>query len=760
MAEGRVGRAGLEALGSALYGFLFETRRHESLETLLNKSLGATRDPDSGLRIRIQCDEANPDIAAMPWEYLYSSVEKRFVATSVKTPLVRFIEVGQPIRPMEVSGPLRVLLVVPVAADLATDREVKQIEATLAPLGDKVALTVLDGIVTPDAFRQALVSQPFDVIHFMGHGDFSQQVPSLRFNDPTGGRIDMTHDDLGGLLRNHLRVKLVVLNSCHGGAQSSTTAFLGMAPRLIEVGIPAVIAMQFQVTDAESLVFAEQFYHSLFTGYEAGSVDFAVAQARSELERRFPEQRSFGVPVLFSRYHEGVLFAPRTGKPLADLLLPPDQGRSDKAMVREHRAHGGGSPLGLADPVLVAELSRANRRVRIRAALGTAVAGLILALAFAVRALDLIPLSWIVGASPVLFGDPVARDLPLDSIVIVTTQQTITPEWRPRHAQLVNRLSEAGARVVVLDIVFSVPRPEFDDSLAAAFTRARARGTTVVFGATDTAGAAPKVVTSLAAAATVGSACLGENEGRFSGILPLFISSPDGRMVIPSMSLAALAGWRRGRSGTDLAGGRATILDEHDRAVDAVIAAKVVEVSDDSPTCPLAARGARYAEVLAVRVPVDRWRDPVRRFDYAAVLDPAAGQPTWARDKIVLVGEVSEKEESTRRVGLTQDARYGVERHADAVATLLNDAELRLLGGAGHLVLIGIAAVIGGWLGYRRFRRRWVRWAGIAAAMVAFAAVAASFYYGGRVLVDLVYPMAAMMTGMGMVAVSRWGTAT
>ena len=757
VAGGQADAAALQVLGADLFTFLFQTRDHRRLEVLLNKSLGATVAPEAGLRIRILCDEANADVAAMPWEFLYHPVDRRFLATSVQTPLVRFLEIGQPIRPMETKLPLRILVVVPVAADLATNKEVELIEAALAPMGDRVSLTILQDIVTPDAVAAAMVATPFDVLHFMGHGDFDGKVASLRFNDPGGGRLDVGHDELGRLLRNQLSLKLVVLNSCQGGAQSGTTAFLGMAPRLIEVGVPAVVAMQFQVTDAESLVFAQAFYRALFSGSGQGSVDAAMGQARSELDRRFPGSRAFGVPALFIRYHEGVLFRTLSGNGLADALGSPDRGRSDEALLREHVSHGGGSPLGIADPILVGELRRAKQRVRLRraAVLSTMAVAAAMVIAFAMSLLDRLPLSAIVAASPVWFGDPVAARLPVDSIAIVTTQQRITPEWRPRHAQLVDRLSEAGARVIVLDILFSSPQPAFDSGLADAFRRAAARGAAVVFGARDTAAGGVKAVAALAQAAMVGSACLGENSGRFSGVVPLVVNSPDGGLVVPSLALAALAGWRRGRVVSDFASARATIVDDREVAIDAVVATRVTTVADDYPTCPLVARGGRYAEVLAVRVPVARWRDPARRFDYAAVLDATPASLTWARGRIVLVGAVSEEELSTRRVGLGRDARYGVERHADAVATLLNGAEVRPLGGASHSLLIAVAAAGGGWLAYSRPRRRWQRVTLAAAGVVGLAAFATVLYYTSRLLVDLIYPMGAMMIGMGVVTVFR-----
>jgi CHASE2 domain-containing sensor protein len=752
IADCRVDAAALEALGQQLFDFLFQTRTNAKLATLLDRSIGAVTQAEHGLRIRLQLDEANPDVASMPWEFIYRGVDKCFLASQVRTPVVRFLEVGMPLRRMEAKLPLSMLVVVPAAGDLNVDLEVSLLEEALGDMTSAVEMTVLRGFVTPERVGEELAKRPFDILHFIGHGDFDGTKATLRFNDPAGRRRDVDHETFGKLIRNELTLRLVVLNSCKGAALSSSAAFVGMAPRLVEAGVPAVVAMQFPIRDDEALCFVRSFYGALFNGEDRGSIDFAICTARNALEGKFAGSRAFGVPALFVRYEEGVLFKVVTGKPLKDAFGGPHEAAHEKSVIREieqnHRRLTAGD--AAATPRVqeqlatqLDELARAKRRLRVRTST-IAVGGLValaVMLSSAIGLLDRLPLSWLVAASPVWFGDPVGRSLDLDSIALATTQQRIDTTWRPRHATLVDKLSQAGARVVVLDIYFAQPREADDAVLAAAFARARNRGTEVVFGAIDLDNGRPEAIPALAANATVGNACLGENAGRFSGIVPLVWGGDADSVMIPSLALAAAAAWRRSQIVVDMEQVGVSLVDNAGRVVDRIKPTRTITVAFASPKCPMAVRGARYAEMLAARAPVAAWRDRTRHHDYFEVLGATPAELGWARNKIVIVGALTDAELSRRRTGFRTDERYGVERQADALATILSDAEILPLGGFNHALVIALGSTVGMWAGIRSTRgRRWRDLGMLAAALAAFILLATFAYRSGGILVDILYP--------------------
>ena len=80
--------------------------------------------------------------------------------------------------------------------------------------------------------------------------------------------------------------------------------FSGVATSLIEREIPAVIGMQFEITDRSAIVFASEFYAALADGYP---VDSAMAEARKAI---YADENDveWATPVLFMRVQDGLLF--------------------------------------------------------------------------------------------------------------------------------------------------------------------------------------------------------------------------------------------------------------------------------------------------------------------------------------------------------------------------------------------------------------------------------------------------------------------
>jgi CHAT domain-containing protein len=80
-------------------------------------------------------------------------------------------------------------------------------------------------------------------------------------------------------LQDHHSLRLVVLNACEGARISPEDPFSGVAQTLVRESIPAVIAMQFEITDDAAVAFAEDFYRATAQGYP---VDAALTAAQME----------------------------------------------------------------------------------------------------------------------------------------------------------------------------------------------------------------------------------------------------------------------------------------------------------------------------------------------------------------------------------------------------------------------------------------------------------------------------------------------
>ncbi|HJZ48045.1 MAG TPA: hypothetical protein VKE41_12795, partial [Roseiflexaceae bacterium] len=79
----------------------------------------------------------------------------------------------------------------------------------------------------------------------------------------------------------------------------------GIAPALIKQQIPAVIANQLPIRDACAIAFGKQFYGALVGGLP---IERAVAAGRIAAYNADKDGRDWGVPVLYLRDADGVLF--------------------------------------------------------------------------------------------------------------------------------------------------------------------------------------------------------------------------------------------------------------------------------------------------------------------------------------------------------------------------------------------------------------------------------------------------------------------
>jgi TonB family protein len=109
---------------------------------------------------------------------------------------------------------------------------------------------------------------------------------------------------LGMQLHDHRSLRLAVLNACEGARSSRQDPFSGVAQSLLQQRVPAVIAMQFEISDAAAKVFAAEFYRAVAEG---SPVDAAVCESRKAL---FKEEfgQEWATPVLYMRSQEGQLF--------------------------------------------------------------------------------------------------------------------------------------------------------------------------------------------------------------------------------------------------------------------------------------------------------------------------------------------------------------------------------------------------------------------------------------------------------------------
>ena len=129
----------------------------------------------AGLRVKLRV--LPPELAALPWEFLCDP-RRDYVCLSTSTPLVRYIALPQPIRPLTVAPPLRVLGMVASPKNLESldvAQEKQRVEGALQGLqaAGLVALSWLEGQTWRDLLR-AMRHGPWHIFHFIGHGGFDR----------------------------------------------------------------------------------------------------------------------------------------------------------------------------------------------------------------------------------------------------------------------------------------------------------------------------------------------------------------------------------------------------------------------------------------------------------------------------------------------------------------------------------------------------------------------------------------------------------
>jgi hypothetical protein len=106
------------------------------------------------------------------------------------------------------------------------------------------------------------------------------------------------------LLHDHDSLRLVVLNACEGARTDITDPYAGTAQSLVQQGIPAVVAMQFEITDTAAIMLAQELYGAVADAYP---LDAALAEARKAI---YAEGNSieWATPVLYLRAPDGRVF--------------------------------------------------------------------------------------------------------------------------------------------------------------------------------------------------------------------------------------------------------------------------------------------------------------------------------------------------------------------------------------------------------------------------------------------------------------------
>ena len=336
-----------KAFGAALFDAVFSG----DVKACFRSSIDEVRRQNAGLRIRLRL--ADPSVADLPWEFLYNRSVNRFIALSVHTPLVRYMDLPERIQPIAVKPPIRVLVMI----SSPTDFPPLDVEAEWTRLNESLADRIAAGqlaierleTASLESLQHRLRRESYHIFHFIGHGEFDQALQEgvliLESENKRGHKVDSQF--LGMLLHDHESLRVAILNACEGARTSRTDPFAGSAQSLVQQGIPAVIAMQFEIADDVASRFAHEFYGALADGYP---IDASLTEARKSIFAAGREVE-WGTPVLYLRAPDGRIFDIDSSAPPARSAVPsspkvverPEPRRSGRVRGR----HRGRRPRGV-----------------------------------------------------------------------------------------------------------------------------------------------------------------------------------------------------------------------------------------------------------------------------------------------------------------------------------------------------------------------------------------------------------------------------
>jgi outer membrane protein assembly factor BamB len=295
----------VQTFGAELYDALLGGELRSVFD--VSREQAAARNLGLRLKLRLQ----PPELASLPWEYLYDRREQEFLALARGTPVVRYLELPYPNEPLVITPPLRILGLVASPQDqeaLDVAREQERINAAVEGLerSGHAMLTWVEGGTWRD-LQRAMRHGPWHVFHFIGHGAFDPATDEgfIALADEHGNTDMLSATQLGRLLADHFSLRLVVLNSCEGARGSSHDVFSSTAAVLMRRGIPAILAMQYEISDQAAIEFTRAFYEAIGDG---APLDGAVGEARIAVSLALKNTLEWGVPVLHMRSPDGRVF--------------------------------------------------------------------------------------------------------------------------------------------------------------------------------------------------------------------------------------------------------------------------------------------------------------------------------------------------------------------------------------------------------------------------------------------------------------------
>lgn len=307
-----------EEIGHLLFELLFQ---HQAIRKRFRQSYAHVQQrkaENAGpLRLRLNLP---PSLTVLPWELIFDREHHTSLAHDPLVTLARTVGSASQNMLSPVEEELRIVVVLArpdKAAPIDGYDQVKPLESAVAKLqqrGVPVKLEKIDGHGTWQQLHDRLnKTDPVHILHIISHGMFDEGdlgEGQLAFESQQGTRHNVSASLLRDLLNTHKHlVRLVFLVACQSGMAERGNPFSSIAETLARGGIPAVLAMQFNVLQDVARHMTESFYEQIAMRQP---IDSALTTARLNLRSSEPDHLAWAVPVLFLHNGGEVILGERT----------------------------------------------------------------------------------------------------------------------------------------------------------------------------------------------------------------------------------------------------------------------------------------------------------------------------------------------------------------------------------------------------------------------------------------------------------------
>jgi hypothetical protein len=280
------------------------------LQVAFAEALSSAQAQDVPLRLRLMIGASAPELHSLRWELLNNPKTNAPLATDEMILFSRYLASGdwRPVK-LKGKGDLKALVAIANPSDLGNYKlaaidEAGELERAQTGLENIPTVNLPEGSerATLNNLLQKLQAQSFDILYLVCHGYIANGQPILCLETEDGKMDRVSGSDFAARIRElQNRPRLTVLISCQSAGKGTGDALSALGPRLAEAGIPAVLAMQ----DNLSMATAEDFLPEFFVALQKdGQIDRALSLARGFV-RKNPD---YWIPVLFMRLKSGRLW--------------------------------------------------------------------------------------------------------------------------------------------------------------------------------------------------------------------------------------------------------------------------------------------------------------------------------------------------------------------------------------------------------------------------------------------------------------------